>query len=118
MTTTSAFPVSIGGVRLWRAASPDDKAPAEFLKPRDRRRLSALGRAAFTVLKPFMTGAEVLDADKDAVLFVSRFGDLALTAGLLDDMRDRTASRPRPSPRRSTTRWAGSSRSSRASKAT
>ena len=24
--------------------------------------LSALGRAAFTVLKPFMTGAEVLDA--------------------------------------------------------
>lgn len=88
MTTTSAFPVSIGGVRLWRAANPDDKAPAEFLKPRDRRRLSALGRAAFTVLEPFMTGAEALEADKDAVLFVSRFGDLALTAGLLDDMRD------------------------------
>lgn len=80
--------IRVGNVRLWQADAADAKASVNFLKPRDRRRLSALGRAAFTVLEPFMTGSDALDPARDAVLFVSRLGDLPLTATLLADMRD------------------------------
>lgn len=77
--------VFLGQTSVWAAETPDEKAPVDFLKPRDRRRLSALGRAALCVLEPFF---ETLNPMRDAVVFASRSGDLPLTEKLLASIND------------------------------
>lgn len=77
--------LAVGSVRLWIQPTTDEKAPVDFLKPRDRRRLSPLGRAALCVLEPFFQN---LDAERDAVVFASRAGDLPLTVQLLESIGD------------------------------